>query len=347
VRDVERTVISQYSNSTRLCALISHVNDYLDPQANLQRFYDLVWNVDTAEGYGLDVWGRIVGIGRVVWVPAGLYFGFKEALPGIKTFGFGPFYDDQPLTVPYTLDDEAYRRVIMAKAATNITNGSIPAINAILMTLFPGRGNAYAQEVANQEFAYFGFAEQGGAHGFDGLGAFGDYLDLPSAQMRIVYKFEFELEPFEHAIVRYSGAVPKPAGVKIDVQFRTRRPPTGIFDTVGTAAGVGGAHGAPDDAPTTGTAAGSGAAAGVSSAISEMTGAASGSGSAAGVGAANAAGAGAATGSGDAAGESESSAEASGAASGIGDAAGIGETTAEAEGVAAGIGSADGVGSTV
>jgi hypothetical protein len=215
-----QTVVSQYANSPQLLALIDSFNDAVDPRATLELFYRTVWNLDTATGYGLDVWGRIVGIDRSMEILAlPIFFGFGEAAPGVTTLGFGPFYGGQPLRQPFTLpNDDAYRRLIYAKAMTNLTDGSITSINQILMTLFHGRGNAYVREEVPRPSHYFGFAEAGGADGFDGLGAFGDYLGFRRSTMTVTYVFDFALEPWEEHVVRHSEAIPRIAGVTTRVQ---------------------------------------------------------------------------------------------------------------------------------
>jgi Protein of unknown function (DUF2612) len=103
--------------------------------------------------------------------------GFAEAAPGSEPFGYGTFLPASPLqqatpetvaqygafydgaitTQNFRLGDEAYRRLIYAKAAANICDGSIPAINGILRRIFHGRGNAYVTERVPD--SYFGFAE--------------------------------------------------------------------------------------------------------------------------------------------------------------------------------------------
>lgn len=218
--DWDRTIISQYANSAILTQLIENVNIYIDPRANLQKFYDLIWNVDTAEGYGLDVWGRIVGVNRIVKTPTTKFFGFQEAgTVSADPFGQSPFFDDNFFYVPYTMDDETYRRLIFAKAAANITDSSIPAINQILMNLFPHRGNAYVTDThAAAEDEYFTFQEVGPSGWGFNQQAFADFAAAHPANMVIVYTFEFTLEPFEVAIVT-SGVLPKPTGVRADVAY--------------------------------------------------------------------------------------------------------------------------------
>lgn len=183
--DVERTIISEYANSITLVQLIQNMNGYISPEVNIDAFYDLVFNVDTAQGHGLDVWGRIVGVGRVLQVQAGKYLGFDEATDiSADTFDHGPFYAGQGTTDNFALSDPAYRTLIYAKALANITDCSIPAINQILLNLFPGRGNCYV---------------------------------IDNEDMTMDYKFEFDLTPAENAIVSNAGVLPKPVGVDATV----------------------------------------------------------------------------------------------------------------------------------
>lgn len=182
--DPARTVISQYANSPTLLQLIDNFWGYVDQSANLDAFFDLVWNVDTAQGWGLDVWGRIVGVSRVLQVAVGEYFGFEEAGAGANPWNSAPFYSGSPTTGNYALTDQAFRVLILAKALANISDGSIPGINQILLNLFPGRGNCYVT---------------------DGL------------DKTMTYTFEFVLSPVEFAIVATSGVLPRPSGISATV----------------------------------------------------------------------------------------------------------------------------------
>lgn len=220
MRDFDRTIISQYTSSPTLIKLIENLNDYLDPATNFEDFYNLIWNIDTAVGYGLDVWGRIVGVNRILKIADTKYFGFDEAtVLSSEGFNVAPFYNGQPLTSNYRLDDASYRRLIFAKAALNITNCSIPAINQILLNLFPDRGNCYVAEGPFLPIPVtFGFQEAGDREGFD-RAPFADLLVLTPGGMSMAYVFEFILTPFEIAIVQQSGVLPKPVGVKATSVF--------------------------------------------------------------------------------------------------------------------------------
>ncbi len=175
------TVISQYANSPILTDLIDAFNSALDQTENMQNLYDFVWNIDTAQGYGLDVWGRIVGVGRTLSFPGSVdYLGFNEA-GGWTGFNQGGFFSGGGTTTNYLLSDADFRTLILAKAAGNISDGSIPSVNEILLRLF---GSGYV--VDNQD-------------------------------MSLTYTFPIGLTPVQLAIVQQSGVLPSPAGVVVNV----------------------------------------------------------------------------------------------------------------------------------
>lgn len=180
--DIRRVVLSQYANSPVILALLDAWGSALDQRENMDRFYRYVWNVETAQGYGLDVLGRIVGVRRVLYIPTVEdYLGFKQDTSA-KPFGYGIWYNGSNTTANFALSDAAYRRLILAKAALNLTDASIPAINQILLALFPDYGNCYVRD-------------DGGMH--------------------ITYVFSEPLTSVDYAIVGQSGVLPKPAGVSV------------------------------------------------------------------------------------------------------------------------------------
>lgn len=144
--DMWQTIISQYADSSKITQLISNWFQYIDQTADIDAFLDNIWDITTAVGYGLDVWGRIVGVTRILTVQTGRFFGFEEQGITVDPFNQSPFYAGVPSSANFSLSDSAFRSLIYAKALFNITNGSIPAINQILRTLFPNRGNAFVTE---------------------------------------------------------------------------------------------------------------------------------------------------------------------------------------------------------
>ena len=205
--NVEATIISQYGNSATITQLVRNMDQYVDPRADFDTFYDFVWNVETAQGFGLDIWGRIVNISRELQIPEEPnFFGFSDALPGSYPFGEQPFYDGTPgATSTYRLADDAYRQLILVKAMANISATNAPSLNQLLQNMFAGRGRCYVNDMGG---------------------------------MALRYTFEFDLTPYEFAIMTQSGALPRPAGVNASL-FQSALPLFGFSEAGVSAAPFG------------------------------------------------------------------------------------------------------------
>lgn len=225
MKDVQQTLISQYANGKtsntqfvlpqqipypvgtvtylpRILQFIQNFNDYIDPTVDLDAFYGRVWDIKTAKQFGLDIWGVILGVTRVLNIQTGSYFGFTGS-QGVSnasgdSFGGGagstgqqPFYGGQPVTSNFALTDTAYRQLLLAKAVYNISDGSIPVINQILIDLFitpvQGRtGNAYCTDGGDMSMTY-------------------------------TFNVSPQLTDVEYAIVSQSNILPRPTGVTATV----------------------------------------------------------------------------------------------------------------------------------
>lgn len=187
--DVWDTLLSQYANSPIITGIITAFNAAMDQTQNIDSLFDLIWNVLTAQGYGLDVWGRIVGVTRTIPLAAvgnAPTFGFNE--PGNDWVGFNqaPFFSGGALLNNVTLTDAQFRPLVLAKAATNVWDGSIPSFNKILIALFQGRGPP-------------------------------PYI-IDNGNMSIVLNFPFVLASLDLAIINSSNCLPQPTGVVITIQ---------------------------------------------------------------------------------------------------------------------------------
>lgn len=198
--EVSDTVISQFANSPTLYQLCLNMGQYLDPRADLDAFYSAVWNIDTAYGAGLDVWGKIVNVSRqlTITVPPD-NLGFDEG-DDYQPFGQAPFYAGAPATSSYTLADPAYRTLILVKALANISSCTARSLNQLLQNLFKGRGRCYVSDTGG---------------------------------MAMRFTFEFALLPYEIAILTQSGAVPRPAAVDARI-LQVDIPSTFGFGEAGT-----------------------------------------------------------------------------------------------------------------
>jgi len=184
----KQTIISQYANSPILLSLLSDWTEAIDPAVNIDAFYKLIWNVDTAVGYGLDVWGRIVNVSRILSLPGGRKFGYvvSSGAQDWDPLNQQQFYSGVTTTENFILADDAFRILILAKALANISNCAIPTYNRLLMQLFPNRGNVYVHDTGNMLFEII---------------------------------FTFILQPFEIAIIEQSGVFVGPTGVGFTYQI--------------------------------------------------------------------------------------------------------------------------------
>lgn len=188
------TIQSQYSTSTIIKALVHAFDDAIEPNEDLTLFYRMIFDVETAEGVGLDIWGRIVGVGRDITVDEMDYFGYLGS--DLKPFDVAPFFDGSVVSKVYKLSDPAYRKLIMWKALANISTADAASINQLLAILFEG------EKVS--------------------------ILDEGGMKIRLV--IESELEPYQRAIFRTYGLFAKGAGV----DFEWLEVPTPVFGFAGS-----------------------------------------------------------------------------------------------------------------
>lgn len=184
----QETILTQYSASPRLLAIIYTFDQAMSLDEFTDKFINEVWDITTNESYGLDVWGKIVGVSRYIQADiSSNSFGFSEADGGDPNdypspFNEEPFYAGIQETETVQLANDAYRTLVMAKAFSNISIATISEINRFLTILFKGRGKAFCV----------------------------DYGD-----MRMGIVCEFELAPYEESILKNYDVLPIPQGVLI------------------------------------------------------------------------------------------------------------------------------------
>ena len=129
------------------------MNAVIEPTADIAAFYESVFDPETAFGWGLDVWGRIVAIPRTLEVEATDIKPFGFSGSNLSNFGHGPFaYESKSNT--FILQDNAYHLLIWMKAASNITDGSLLDLNKIVHWLFSDRGHIAVVHVGTMKIRY-------------------------------------------------------------------------------------------------------------------------------------------------------------------------------------------------
>lgn len=193
-----KTVMREFSNSPTMLQLLSCFDQWCDLTQFKDDFLANVWDITQAQGFGLDIWGRILGQSRylqVVQTP-GDNFGFStngESSSGQswQPWSQAPFYTTSG-TVAFPLQDQYYLQLLLVKAASNIARCDCPSINALMRSMFGDRGRCYV--------------------GYD--------IDDP---MNIGYHFEFFPTNVEVAIIE-SGLFPQPAGTTVNYIYQTALP---------------------------------------------------------------------------------------------------------------------------
>ena len=146
--DIDPTIIRQYFTSPRLRRILEDYRDNLDPTPFIDLLTENWLDPRTATGWGLDIWGRIVGVSRYLDVTPDEFIGFEEAGDiTTNTYGFAIWYNgfNNSGTALY-LADEMFRKLIYAKAWSNNSDCSIRSINGCLQMLLSDYGKAYAQD---------------------------------------------------------------------------------------------------------------------------------------------------------------------------------------------------------
>ena len=268
--DYHMTVMSQYANSPILDQLIDRFNDCINPTVNIKSFYDNIWNVETATGYGLDVWGRIVGVTRILNIPSGKFFGFTGKIVATITASVS----GTALTISAGATSSiAIGQTVMAPgiaAGTRITGlGTIVGGAGLFQVSIPqvtpsrtmfittgasglpfGQAPLYSGTQTTSNFIIGDdlFRKMIMIKALANISAVtikfynkvlmqlfagrGNCYVSDTGNMCIRFTFEFSLEPWELALLRQSGIFSTPAGVKTDI-FVYHRPRTFGFNEAG------------------------------------------------------------------------------------------------------------------
>lgn len=184
MKNIKDTIMSQYSNSPAILRIISGLNDAIDPQYFIGDFYEYVYRLSTAKGFGLDIWADKVGVSRNAPLTETNpnVFGFE---PDFNPFNTYPFSDGGAFS-SYQLPDDILRKVIIVKAASNILYATAININKFLLMVFGEKRASYRI----------------------------------TGHMSAEYLIEFTPNTIENLIIYTFDMLPKPCGVGISYRER-------------------------------------------------------------------------------------------------------------------------------
>ena len=190
--DLLRHVLWQYNDAERLQTLLAGKQDWYarNQTAFWENWTRDVFDLSTANDFGLSVWGKILRESREVPVPG--------ANQGHPTFGFGASRRNfgrgnfRRANAGYLkLDTEAYRLLLQLRYYKLVSRGTVPEINAFIRRIFKDQGNVYVLDPLDMSFA--------------------------------VYVFSFAPAYWQRFVLEDMDALPRPAGVGAMIRVVTRK----------------------------------------------------------------------------------------------------------------------------
>lgn len=180
--DVMKALLWQYNDAERLQTLLQKKQDWYN--SNQEEFWENwywdVFNLDTANEFGLSVWAKILEapftLGEGKDDPGKPLFGFNE---GAANFGTGNFARTSGRSVSLTLDQK--RLIIKLRYWNLISRGTVSDCNRFCKAVFGEDAKAYV-------------------------------LD-PGDMTNVIYVVGFEIDSATRLILDGLDLMPRPAGV--------------------------------------------------------------------------------------------------------------------------------------
>ncbi len=185
--DFSDVILWQYDKSTNLKNLISKKQEFYNDNVDefFSDWYNDVFNLDTANYFGLIIWSLILGCTEYIELTSKI---------GQKAFGFEIYhknFHESNFALShyiYNLSTEALRKVLKAQMYNFNSNGSLYDINKVLNVIYPEH-NPYATYDKNTNV--------------------------------LTYHFPIPLDEEDMNIVMFSNMFPTPIGVKRSIKNGT------------------------------------------------------------------------------------------------------------------------------
>lgn len=182
--DLSDSIIWQYDTAERLLKLFNARNRFYQKATGdfWRDWYQNVFNLETANYFGLIVWALILGCTE--------YIELTQRL-GRKSFGFGSahrnFFESNFAlsSYIYSLNEDQLRKVLKAQMLNFYSNGSLYDINRLLVYIFPEHM---------------------------------PYARYDKTTNEITYYFPIALNNDDLSIVMFSNMLPAPVGVRRKIQ---------------------------------------------------------------------------------------------------------------------------------
>jgi len=187
--ELMRAILWQYEDAKNLQGIIAAKQQWYDENQEefWLRWYRDVFNLYTANDFGLTVWGLILEVSRDAFVGEAREDYPAWGFAGRKNFGRGNFKRTSAGFLK--LGTEGYRLLLQLRYWMLVSRGTAPEINAFLKRLFRGQGQAHVI----------------------------DCLD-----MSMMYVFTFAPQAWQHFVLQDMDALPRPAGVGVSFRVVNR-----------------------------------------------------------------------------------------------------------------------------
>lgn len=179
--DLVRALLWQHDNATALRSLIESKQDWynINQSTFWANWYRDVFNIDTANDFGLAVWGRILNVGLGLQV---------DSTIGIPHFGFGVYHRNfnngnfaRATSGEQALSTDQKRLIIRLRYYQLISRGTVVEINEAMARIFGDLGQVFVR----------------------------DPLDMS----KITYVFKFEPSSRVRLILDRMNLLPRPSGI--------------------------------------------------------------------------------------------------------------------------------------
>lgn len=179
--DLVRALLWQHDNATALRSLIESKQDWynINQSTFWANWYRDVFNIDTANDFGLAVWGRILNVGLGLQV---------DSTIGIPHFGFGIYHRNfengnfaRATSGEQALSTDQKRLIIRLRYYQLISRGTVVEINEAMARIFGDLGQVFVR----------------------------DPLDMS----KITYVFKFEPSSRIRLILDRMNLLPRPSGI--------------------------------------------------------------------------------------------------------------------------------------
>lgn len=181
--DLLRSLLWQYDRAAAIRSLAEAKQAFYEAKAAgfWNDWYTDVFDLRTANSFGLSVWALILDLPLAFDIPASgsVPFGFD---PHGSNFDNSNFGSDAPTANPLTVEQR--RLALRLRYFQLTTNATVASINEFLAALFGDQGRAYV---------------------------------VDGQDMTAAYVFEFIPDPMLFMVITSLDLLPRPAGVKVTV----------------------------------------------------------------------------------------------------------------------------------